>query len=153
MVQHRSRSTGSTIDHFEETAYLDQGKQDIFPIRHFELKRSIDLLIHQIDSLVKTAKRLRNQLQGNQLHLLSKKRRTDSRIGRTEQTVARDFIVDRTTQLFGIVHYNIRPFISLQELRPERPAGTDNQIAGHIKRLRLVKSHLQHVNPFVAQPR
>ena len=31
MVQHRSRSTGSTIDHFEETAYLDQGKQDIFP--------------------------------------------------------------------------------------------------------------------------
>ncbi len=74
MVQHWTGRSRSPIDHLQEPPYLDKRKQNILAVGHPELERSVNLLAHQVDGLVKASERLGHQLQGKQLHLPAQER-------------------------------------------------------------------------------
>ena len=153
VVEDRSCGAGCAVDHAREGIDLHQCVEYVFSVGNIYRDYLVAELVGQVDHPFEAVHRVGYQLEGQQFERAAREGHRDARIDRAEDREARDFERGRAFELLRVDQYHLRSLVPFEEFAAERPARTDDQVAGHVEFLGLVESHGEHVDPLLAQPR
>lgn len=131
VVQHRSGGAGTAVDDGLEPRHLDQGVQDMLARGDLDRHGRRAFLEGDGGSGREGVHRGRRERQGMEGDGLARIFEADLRIRFRKQLRHVEGHFRGTGQLPGGLRQQLRPLILGKELRPERPAGAHDDVAGH----------------------
>ena len=152
VVEDRSCGAGCAVDHAREGIDLHQCVEYVFSVGNIYRDDLVAELVGQVDHPFEAVHRVGYQLEGQQFERAAREGHRDARIDRAEDREARDFERGRAFELLRVDQYHLRSLVPFEEFAAERPARTDDQVAGHVEFLRFVESGFQRFDPLVAEP-
>ena len=151
MVEDGAGGTGSPVDDTGEGIEADQGIDHMLPFRDIQGDDIIHEAVGNIHDLAEIVDGVRGQFHRNQLAGTARIGKRHTGIHHFVEVELRH-LEEAAFHLLGPSQHHARPFIARKPLRAERPAGTNDQVAGHPQLLRFVEHDLEHGNPLIAQP-
>ena len=152
MVQDGTGGTGSAVDHAGEGFVLDQRIHLPLALGDGRGDYSVHELVGEVYHLADVADGVGGQEHADQFRgaagvgdgYAGIHRLVDVVFGHLEERSALDRL--------GKGKHHLRTLVARQRLGAERPAGANDEVAGHIQAFGLVEDHLEHLYPLVAEP-
>ena len=151
VVEDGTGGTRGAVDDAGEGVEADQGIDHMLSFRDIQGYDIIHEAVGDIHDLTDVIDGVGSQFHRNQLAGTARIGKRHTGIHHLVEVELRH-LEEAAFHLLGPGQHHARPFIARKPFRAERPAGTDDQVAGHPQLLRFVEHDLEHGNPLIAQP-